>query len=305
MGLSVWQVKRQLAYLTAQALWPDAPDNIIFGGGGFVGEDLEGNYLPGSAAIDGPKVRTGTDKTAGVTPFARVQCLDVEYDKSSNANRPREVMLRVWTLAGGGSPTGPGVQSLTQFDTHGENQVNGTNRDPSQGSGKSAGRDVDELIDGFLTGLGVVGFVPSVHGFQGYVVRKTLPRPVAGAGILRRAFEVCISDATEQNYYHGASHVAGSSPGAGQVTLTWIPAPGRFDSSLGTVRRGTLSGDAAPTDPNSGGTLVSNVVAANSVGISDTPGVGTWNYAYWPGYAETISGVRDRFGVRRAVQVTA
>lgn len=73
--------------------------------------------------------------------------------------------------------------------------------------------------------------------------------------------------------------------------LKWSAPPLRFDSLALQVRRGTNSGDAAPTTPGiSDGAGISHQMP-NETRFADTStGPGTWNYAVFPEYAETPGG---------------
>lgn len=309
MGLSIWQLKRQLAFLAALATWSETPQALVYSGGGFVSEDLEGNFRMGSLTIDGPTTKTGADNAVGDTPFCRVQCLRTEWDKRSNSSRIDRALMRLWSSAGGGAV--PGTPSQTGFDTHGINQVTGLNRATANGQGKSQGRDVDELIGRLVETYGF--FVDSMHGFQGRAAMTDALRKVSGSLVLKRALDVEVFGALQSNYYHPLFRFTATAGVAGSVTLAWIASPLRFDSLPNAaatrtirIRRGATSGAAAPTDPESGGTLITTTMAAGT--YSDTPGAGTWNYSAWVPYGETPAAqtalTPDRFSSRLTAGAT-
>jgi hypothetical protein len=210
MGLSVWQLKRQLAYLAGLAAWEDAPQGLVYNGGAFVSEDLEGHFRMGSVDIDGPAFKTGTDNSVGDTPFCRVRCLRTEWDKRSNASRIERAVFQLWSSAGGGRT--PGTPSQAAFDSHGINQVTGANRATVDGQGQSQGRDVDELIARLVEEYSG-HFIDSVHGFQGRATATDVIRKVNGSAVLKRALEVEAFNALQSNYYHPPSGASGAIAG--------------------------------------------------------------------------------------------
>lgn len=289
MGLSVWQLKRQLSWLASRAAWTDSPAGLVFTGGAFASEDLEANFQIGSAQIDGPLAKTGVSNAAGVTPFCRVTNLRSEWDRRSCSSRLDSASFRLWATAGGGAV--PGTPSQTGFDTHGINQVTGVNRDTTNfGLGASQGRDVDELISQMVVANGGY-FIDSTHGFQGRCMQCEMMAPVNGVMVLKRGVEIEVVNPLQANYYHNARLFAGALAAGPTVNLSWTLPPLRFDSIYQMIRRGTASGDPAPTTPGAlDGTFVwsgmPNVAAAGTA----HPGTGTWNYALFTIYAESPRG---------------
>lgn len=312
MGLSVWQLKRQLAFLASRAAWSETPQGLVYNGGAFVSEDLEGNFRMGSVNTDGPAVKTGTSNTAGDTPFCRVRCLRAEWDRRSNESRIERALFQLWSSAGGGNV--PGTNSQAGFDSHGINQVTGVNRAATDGQGQSQGRDVDELISRFVETYGG-HFVDSQHGFQGRFDSVDVMRKVSGASVLKRAAEVEVFNPLQANYYHAVLRLRSTGAPAGQVRLDWDLPLVRFDSyplaaPQLVVRRGTNPGDAAPTSPTSGGTLLSGILASAGFLVDNTIPVspGTYNYAVWIPYGETPAaqaGSPDRYSARVTVSGSA
>jgi hypothetical protein len=254
LGLSVWQVKRQLAYLAAQAAWADTPQGLVYSGGGVVSEDLDGNFRLGAAQIDGPLPLGGADNAAGLAPFCRVQCLGTEWDHRSNSPRIERVRLRMWSTAGGGAI--PGSPTQAGFDSHGINQVTGVNRAAVDPLGKSQGRDVDELIGRFSELYSQ--FIDTQHGFQGRCSVTDRMVKVNGSLVLKRALDVEVLNALLANYYHpvrGLVVVSGGG-GAGSITASWTEPPRRFDSFQYVIRYSNPGGapPATITAGNSGGT---------------------------------------------------
>jgi hypothetical protein len=205
MGLSIWQLKRQLAYLAGLAAWEESPQGLVYNGGAFVSEDLEGNFRMGSVLNDGPAFKTGQDNDAGDTPFCRVRCIRTEWDRRSNDSRIERAVFQLWSTAGGGHV--PGTTTQARFDTHGINQVTGANRADTNGQGQSQGRDVDELIGRLVEEFGG-HFIDSEHGFQGRAAATDVMRKVSGSSVLKRALEVEAFNTLQSNYYHPARNMS-------------------------------------------------------------------------------------------------
>lgn len=198
--MDLWQAKRQIAYLLRQATWEDAPSDPVLTDA-FVSEDLEGNFLPGDFLADGP-----VDKAL---PFARVARLGAAQDRESRG-RVAELLLRAFVVAGGSGVAGAEGETATdEYDTHGENQVTGALRDPTDGPGSSTGRDVDEIVDRLIEdALGEGQLIDSVHGLQGEVVADLEADPVDGVQVLARPVDFVIYNATRTRYYHPGYNLA-------------------------------------------------------------------------------------------------
>lgn len=281
MGLSVYQLKRQLAYRAAQVAWAvGAPQGLVFTGGAFVSEDLEGNFRLGSGAtVDGPAAKGGTSNANGISPFCRVRALVAEWDRKSSAPRIERAALQLWSTAGGGGV--PGTPTQAGWDSHGINLVNGVLRDPTNPLGSSIGRDVDELIGRMAQKFAY--FTNSADGFQGRASATTTPVPVNGVAVLRRSLVVEVFDTLEGNYYHGSRKGTASTAGS-NINLSWTAVPDRFDFIGYQVQRGTNPGDAAPTTP-AGGTNVplNGTTTAQATGLS----AGVYNFSVFALYNES------------------
>lgn len=251
-----------------------------------------------------------------MTPFCRVSCLAFQADERSNASRIDRALFRLWSTAGGGGINGPGLTTAAGYDTHGINQVTGALRASSNGSGQSQGRDVDELIGRFVEQIGGLNFVACTHGFQGRYTRTEKMETVDGVQVLKRALEVEVLDATESKTYAALVGFTATQTGAGSpaITLTWPVPPARFDSLPVAaprliIRRGATSGASAPTNPTSGGVLVSSSVLASAGTLANNPGsYGTWNYAAWVLYGETpaaqLADTPDNYSASATASVT-
>lgn len=258
MGLSVYQLKRQLAYLAGTSAWAVSPQGLVYTGGSFVSEDLEGNFRLGSMLIDGPEAKGGADNSAGLAPFCRVRVTQTEWDKRSSAPRMERVVLQMWSTAGGGAV--PGTPSLTGYDSHGINQVTGVKRDPTTPLGVSQGRDVDELIGRFgeLHGF----FVDSVDGFQGRCRTTQAMRPVNGVMVLKRGLEIEALNPLAANYYHPGRNIAASSQPTG-VSFTIVNNATVNGQTLTVIANGTTYNFIGGTTFAIGATA--NITAANLV----------------------------------------
>lgn len=214
MGLSIWQLKRQIAYLAALAAWADTPQGLVYSGGAFVSEDLDGNFRLGSSLIDGPLAKGGSNNAAGLAPYCRVQHVRTEWDRGSNSSRIERALLRAWSTAGGGAV--PGTPSQAGFDSHGINQVTGANRADPDGSGQSQGRDVDELIGRFCEEYSGF-FNDSEHAFQGRFSVADGMRKVNGSAVLKRGIDFEVFNALQSNYYHPATSLSAAQVNASHV----------------------------------------------------------------------------------------
>lgn len=285
--MDVWQLKRQIAFLLAALIWADAPGALVFTGGAFVSEDLDGNFAPASIAPDGPVTKS--------IPFARVSCSDWDLEEG----RVERARFRLFATTGGWSPViAGGSTSATGYDTHGINQVTGALRATPNGQGQSVGRDVDELLGRLLESLTPAGMnlpgtcVDSIHGFQGWVARGEGMVAIDGVQVLRRALELEVTSATASRHYHAPQNVQVTKTGSGTTAIAWVNPPARFDTLKTLLRRGQNSGDPAPATLSQG----VNVPLSGNLATSatDSPGPGTWNYAAFHSYAEITPGVADR-----------
>lgn len=288
MGLSAWQLKRQLAWLAAQAAWEETPQGLVYTGGGFVSEDLEGNFRMGSVNTDGPVIKTGTDNAAGDTPFCRVRCLRSEWDRGSNDSRIERAVFQLWSSAGGGAV--PGTPTQAGFDSHGINQVTGANRASPNGQGQSQGRDVDELISRLVETYGG-HFIDSVHGFQGRASATDVMRKVNGSMVLKRALEVEAFNCLQSNYYHPAISGTFGVSGSNLQVTSLVGPPERYDSAR--LQLNIFPG-SIPTNPNVYGARTFAAIDATSITLA-IPFSGAWGYALWVCYDETNSGTDERY----------
>jgi hypothetical protein len=294
MGLSPWQLKRQLAWWIGRQVWSEAPGGLVLSGGAFVSEDGVGNFRPGNRDVDGP-VAIGVQGDGGFRPFAVVSAKRIaEWDPDFSGRAERVELVARFVAGGGfGTPTStagidPGSKGNTSsvgYDTHGINQVTGALRANANGQGQSQGRDVDELLGQIVQQLGVPGFVDSVHGFQGRVVAWGPMEPSLGVQVLARALVVEAFSVTARNHYHSVLALGAVNGGAGIVNLSWTPGPARYDFVTYMVRRGQNPGDAAPATIN-GGVLVAQTAATNAVANGLAAGQ-TYNFSVFVGYGET------------------
>lgn len=284
-----WQIKRQLAFLVAAFAWADTPSAVVFTGGAVVSEDLEGNFAPGHITQDGPASLS--------LPFARVSCPGWEFDEEGQG-RVERALFRVFATAGGWSPViAGGSTSADGYDTHGVNQVSGKLRDATNGQGKSAGRDVDELLSRFAESLTPPGMttpgqlVESTHAIQGRATRAEAMVPVDGVQVLKRALEIEVTNPTASRYYHAPTSVLAVAAGGGSVTISWTNPPTRFDTFKNVLRRGTSPGDAAPTSVTGGtGITLGSSLATSATDAGHTAGQ-HFNYAVFHTYTETTAAV--------------
>jgi hypothetical protein len=294
MGLSPWQLKRQLAWWIGRQVWSEAPGGLVLSGGAFVSEDGVGNFRPGNRDVDGP-VAIGVQADGGFRPFAVVSAKRIaEWDPDFSGCAERVELVARFVAGGGfGTPTATagidpaskGNTSAAGYDTHGVNQVTGALRATPNGQGQSQGRDVDELLSQIVQQLGVPGFVDSVHGFQGRVVAWGPIEPALGVQVLARGLVVEAFSVTASNHYHRVIGVGTINAGAGSVTVVWTAAPPRFDFVTYMVRRGQNPGDAAPATINDG-VLVAQTAATNTVANGLAAGQ-TYNFSVFVGYGET------------------
>lgn len=298
MGLSIWQLKRQLAFLAAAVAWAESPSAPVLAGGAVISEDLEGAFAPGSFLLDGPLPATLT--------FARVSCTGHEYE--SDLGRIRSARLLLFFTAGGGWPfpiaTGT---SAPLVDTHGINMEIAALRNAVQPQGKSDGRSVDELISRFTevsTASEKPGaFVDDRHGFQGRLSRSDAMQTVNGVQVLKRAARIDVLNATVSNYYHRPRHMQAVGPTTAHIS--WLNAPARFDTFKNELWRGVNAGDAAPTSRAGVQIALSSNLATSA---TDAPGPGRWGYSIFTTYTETptavVAATADRASFATSVYVT-
>jgi hypothetical protein len=285
MGLSLWQAKRQMAFLAANAPWVESPGSLVFHGGSFVSEQLEGMFLGGSVAIDGPKAIKQTPDGKGLDPFCRVATGQVRWDRDS-VGRIENLSLLLWLVAGDWYVQGS--TSVTGYDTNGLNQVIGTLRDTTAGSfgqGESQGRDIDELLGRFVEWIGDAGFVDSIHGFQGQASICEKFQVVVGSQTMKRSLQVDVLNPCVSNYYHYPS-APNAAPGAGSsAVISWGQPPLRYDSLGVAVYRGAAG---APAPPYGSGIFIGLIPwGTNTVTDSTVSGGDTYNYSLFGAYAET------------------
>lgn len=294
-ALDSWEIKRQLAYLAAAAVWADSPGNVIFTGGAFVSEDLEGNFLPHSFRPDGPVTKA--------IPFCRVTCNGWDFDPE-NPYRISSARFSLWITAGsGGSAGGTVPTTAAGYDTHGINMETGALRHATSPQGKSDGRSVDELSARFVETYPV--FTDAVHGIQGVVRLAGGMIPVSGVTMLTRWIDIEVFNATVSRTYHPPRQFQAVAAGGGVVSLAWVNPPTRYDSYRNILRRGTNPGDAAPTTV-SGGTGITVTGGNLGVAASD-PGhsaAQVFSYALFHQYSEVLTGDRDSGAVGASVTVT-
>jgi hypothetical protein len=314
--MTVWQVKRQLAFLASQLAFVESPQGLVFTGGAYVSEDLEGNWLPLPFLPDGPAT-IDLDEAGGLEPFCRVSCDHYELSRTS-LGRVKAMTLKLGGTAGGGFDTqetgAPTNTSAEAFDTHGVNQVTGALRGASSaygsnpsGQGLAQGRDADELVDRFLEAYAQTGFVDSVHGFQGFARSGERLERYYGSQVLKRTVDVEVTNGTCSLYYHNPVSVTATAISGHAIQLAWGAAPQRYDSIGYAVYRGSNPGDPAPA--YGAGHLV-GVVAYGTNTITDAGPSGsgqTFNYSVFAIYAETPAGFAAKTveRVSSGVQVAA
>lgn len=151
--------------------------------------------------------------------------------------------------------------------------------------------------------------ISSVHGLQGFLVEESRQRTAVGpeSAFVVADLEFSVTDATVFSTFHPVFHLSGSSPGSGQVTLSWAPPPARFDTLPNPIIVRYL-GTGFPTDPTGGDGSILVPVTGLASGVGPvTTGTGTKYFTVWVAYDEAHappSSVTDYSAVAN-VQVAA
>jgi hypothetical protein len=255
--LDLTQTARQLAFLAGLIAWSDAPSNPVLTGGVSVSEDLEENFL-----TDGGPNGSGP-------PFALVRYKLAVPD----SNHPERDALRVFELVL--------VARADPRDRHGSTAITGGTRNASQGSGKSQGRGIAEIVGEVRQTFD--SLVDSTHGMKGGTSSVGSVRTIDGLAVVSQRLEVTVLGSGSARYYH-APYRLGLSGGSGTINMAWANGPARFDS-LGLVAR-YASGATPPSSPSAGLAVPGFPATGFPTSFSFSPGAGTWSVALFNAFDE-------------------
>lgn len=110
----------------------------------------------------------------------------------------------------------------------------------------------------------------------------------------------------EDEFFPDVYNLTGSQSGSDAVLVWSADPPARYDRLNIVIRRGTNSGDAAPTSVTGGVAVGAGTVALGVKTITDTaPGNGTWNYTVFGAYDESRAtpATAESYSSGKSVQV--
>lgn len=291
-ALNPWQIPRQLAYLLGLATLPDAPNAPILTTC-VVSEDLEGNFLsagglPANFLPDGPP--------GLVPPYGRVEAMHDGVLEPDMPGRYYEARFRVWVTVGkggvaqdpGGVATNPPAVGGLPVQTHGTDALEGAPLGAS-GQGGTAGQGLELLVQRLIQRALNDGaaMTDSALSVQGYVERLERVDAIDGVEVVSRPFVVVVTNAIVDPYYHGVRGAGGTAPAAGSTTLSWTNPAARFDSLPNFPLVVKKAGGTPPANPTDGAVVP---VTGRVQTVTDTNPPGTWSYAIFGNYDESMPG---------------
>lgn len=157
----------------------------------------------------------------------------------------------------------------------------GANRTDPDGSSEGAGLlELQEELDAVLNpASGADGLALSFAESTSAETATDGQRPAVAFRLYRYR-----GGATTQRVYDPPTRFRVTSHGSGSVALAWTIPTHRWDFFRVVVRRGTSSGDPAPSSV-SGGTGVT-LSSNTATSVVDTPGTGTWAYSVFAQFDE-------------------
>jgi len=284
----LWQGGRILVGLLEAVTWPEAPSEPVLTGGAVVSEDESGNLLsdpPAGITPDGPPDLP--------TPFARVSRVRWRRD-AEQQGRYEEVVYRVFVTAGSGGITNT---AGTVGDTHGIEREEGLLRNAVQGQGNSDGRTADEVVSQLIASIGGTNgmLVPSLHSLQGSFEESGVKDAEDASEIQTASFDVVVTNGTVLRVYDPPACVQAAANGGGQVTVTWVNPPTRYDTYTNVVRRSANGGTAPVLITDGTPCSLSAPLAASFVDTGLTPGA-KYFYTAFHLYSEVTVGDRNSTG---------
>lgn len=252
------QLAKQLRYLLRSRTWPDAGGALIWSNRVHCSNGMpEDQYTH----LGSPAVLVGVN--------------DSEADSQSPGYRRQIFTLTYWCQVAG--------------DVRGENALIGANR--TNGALSSSGRGILEYTEELSRTLRQIQETLGVK----IVARHTSDVGtgiVKGLGYVAMRQMVIEAKCSDLRYYHPPLRVAVANLGGGQMRVTWVDPPDRFDGSGRTlfVRYKAGSAPTSDTDGTLGATVARGVQTATF-----TTGAGTWFASVFAGYTDSGAAANERF----------
>lgn len=260
--MNAWQMSRQMAYSLRQRKWEGNSGNEVV-------------FHTSSAIETSAQIPLALNEL--ILPAVFVHPIDAEADE----NDPRLLIERfevtiVAEIAGG---------------RHGRESLIGGSRAGGQGSSKGRGiLEIEEEVLAVLQNVNQTGGVRLILRGKG----ASEPQFIEDRGDVSTRTLTFEAALTQARYYHPPLRLAGTG-GSGQVSLTWLNPPTRYDTLAVILRR--ASGSTAPTSATAGTGVTLGSATATSV--TDTGlGAGTYSYAVFMSYDETGAGSAERYSTQ-------
>lgn len=260
--MNTWQITRQIRHLLKSATWTDSPNDAVF----------SGVYISDNSTFD------LLDRADFRAPWCVVR------SPSTTADRQNPLFQRLSITVD--------VMTIQENDAYGEAVIVGGNHTVTSGS--SAGKGLAQIEQEVYNAIANLGRLSGVRHAAVMQSARGQAGGIDGGSWASRSYTIEVINYQEE-FYPVVSGLSVSNSG-GDAVLVWTDPPSRFDLLNIVVRRGTNTGDAAPTSVT-GGTSV-GTAALTAETITDTaPGSGTWNYsvfaAYDSSYAATPATATD------------
>lgn len=266
-----WQVARQLRYLLNKRKW----------------EGNGANELVLGARVTAGPTEAGYDDLR--LPFAFILPVGGPADDEEPGLWQESFLF---TLVAG-----------VEGDEMGEESLIGAARSRAQAS--SAGRGLFELEEELFAALNVLTtqFGIEKQARHRRTVKPTLDQKLGYVAGAEYEYDIWV---TAKRFYHPVTNLVGTAIGGGQAQLSWTLPPDRFDRRQIIVRR--AAGSTPPASPTAGSAVA---IAELATGVTDNPGAGTFSYAVFAAYLETVnddqapptSGTPDRYSEAMTVTI--
>lgn len=259
--MDAWQAGRQIAKRLILATWEDSPSNVVLTGSATVSEGADAAMLSETGYLQQAALSTSD------SPFAKVFKLTQSQDDDA-PGRSRVARWRVYVVQLG----------------HGLDGTTAPSRNATQGQGKSEGRTINEVVGRLLESAFSNGqLIDSTHGLMGRVVEVGRVVQLALANSVYQTIDLEVYTQTAARFYHPPRNLVATG-GVGQVALTWVLPPTRFDTITTPILR-RASGATAPTSVTSGTGVT---LSAGATSVTDSGlAAGTYSYSIFMPYDET------------------
>lgn len=262
--MNAWQVAKQLRYLLRLATWPDSPNDKVFGQV-IIGEGVSEKAVS--------QIRF---------PFALIVPMDATADEEEprleRQNYEVQLVARVAN------------------DPLGESTLIGG---PRASAGSSGGRGVMELEEVLLDTIVTLDRSSGVRIRSDYKTAAE-SRFVEGMGYVGTRGYMFSALVTSARSYGAPSELTAASLGSGDVALSWILPPARYDEVGLVLRR--AAGSTSPAEPTDGTGVT---VGDDDTSVTDTGASGSVSYSLWRVYNEHGGTTAERYSTAAAAATTS